>query len=187
MLSVLPWSSFEICDHLFPHRLCRMNRISSSSSLHTPLLIEGERWLHQRSLHCLPILPGRKEEMKFHFEGPFDSTKEIRSWSSFSDQGPNCIWLLIFFVFWCFWLEFIFFLSFEGVWGDATERRRFLWGLNRRLDKEWKGTFALRLRSVAAFLSFIFIRLVFNRLIILLFYISRNHWFKLTDCGLYII
>ena len=109
VLSVLPFKSLDILLHLFPNLLCNINKITSSSIDHCDLFIVGHKWLHHLSLHCFPILPGKKDEIKFHLTGPFSSTNLIKSLSSFKLHGPWLIWQLIFFFFEFFWISEVFF------------------------------------------------------------------------------
>lgn len=66
--------------------------ICSSSLVQSPFLIEGSRWLNQRSLHCLPILPGSFAAIDDHFTFPTPCfmTISITIESSSFVQVPLC-------------------------------------------------------------------------------------------------
>lgn len=96
VLSVLPSRTFAISAHLFNMRLCIKKRIHSSSRVQLSFLILGLRWLCQRSLHYLPMRPGKCSAIVVHLSGPFFSTSIRTFQSSSSVHGPL---IIIFFFF----------------------------------------------------------------------------------------
>lgn len=66
-LSDRPGSCFEMFAHLFPWCSCMAISIASSSSVHSPFFNSGSRWFTNRSLHCLPCLPGKCAAIFAHF------------------------------------------------------------------------------------------------------------------------
>ena len=68
--------------------LCASIKARSSSSVQRFLLIIGFRWLNQRSLHCLPILPTKYFAISLHFLGPFFETIFLTISSSSFVHGP---------------------------------------------------------------------------------------------------
>ena len=66
-LSERPGSCLEIAAHLFPCRSCIAIKIDSSLSVQSPFLRSGSKWLTNRSLHCFPWRPGRKDAILAHF------------------------------------------------------------------------------------------------------------------------
>ena len=87
-LSVLPGRNLAISAHLLPKSLWAFIMISSSLSVHFPLLMSGFKWLCHLSLHCLPILPGKWLEMTLQFLGPYFLTIRITFMSSSGVHGP---------------------------------------------------------------------------------------------------
>jgi hypothetical protein len=87
-LSVLPLSILDINDHLLPYLECKSMIRVSSLEVHFVLLMVGSRWLNQRSLHYLPILPERLLAILDHLLGPWRVTSWIRRSSSGKVQGP---------------------------------------------------------------------------------------------------
>ncbi len=88
-LSVLPGSHLAIRAHLLPtlhsnynYFLCASIIAISYSYVHRSFLMSGFRWLCHRSLHCLPILPGKFFAMKLQFFGPCSPTRRMTSSSS---------------------------------------------------------------------------------------------------------
>ena len=75
-------------DHLLPMVLWACRMMSSSSCVHASFLMSGLRWLCHRSLHCLPIRPGRLAAMVLHFFGPYLSTSCTTILSSAFVHGP---------------------------------------------------------------------------------------------------
>ena len=63
-LSVRPGSRFTISDHRVPSSATPSAMSWSSSSVHSPFLTAGQRWLNQRSRHCLPTRPVMCEAMR---------------------------------------------------------------------------------------------------------------------------
>jgi len=66
-LSERPRNCLEMFAHLFPWTSCMAISIASSSSVHSPFLSSGSRWLTNRSLHCFPCRPGRWAAIFAHF------------------------------------------------------------------------------------------------------------------------
>lgn len=87
VLSVLPSRIFAISAHLFSSYLWSINRIHSSSLLHSHFLIFGFRWLCHLSRHCFPILAGKYSEIIVHFYAPIFSTSYISTTSSSKVQA----------------------------------------------------------------------------------------------------
>ena len=87
VLSVLPSRIFAISAHLFSSYRWSINRIHSSSLLHSHFLIFGLRWLCHLSRHYFPILAGRYSEIMVHFWAPIFSTSWIRTTSSSKVQA----------------------------------------------------------------------------------------------------
>ena len=121
VLSVLPGKNLHNKLHLLPYFLCIKYNIISSSLDQEVLLTVGHKWLNHLSLHCFPILSGKKDDMYDHFSGPYFSTNNIKFLSSSSVHGPLFdIWFLKivlfdFFIFWVFFkFEFLKFFKFFG-------------------------------------------------------------------------
>ena len=74
-----PARCLEISAHLFSPVRFKWYRISSSSLLQSAFLIQGFKWLCQRSLHYLPIRPGRCPAISVHL---------IRTWVDWISLGP---------------------------------------------------------------------------------------------------
>mmetsp|Transcript_6373 Transcript_6373/g.21123 ORF Transcript_6373/g.21123 Transcript_6373/m.21123 type:complete len:218 (+) Transcript_6373:910-1563(+) len=90
-LSVRPGMSLTISAHFVPcsATACRISR--SSSSVKFSFFTSGERWLCQRSRHCLPTRPGRCCAIWDQEEGPYWAT--ILS-SLASSSGVHTIFLI---------------------------------------------------------------------------------------------
>src|SRR5262249_5834695 len=87
-LSVRPGSSLAISAHLFPSRPWASTRIASSSPVQLALLIDGLRWLCQRSRHCLPMRPTRCDAISAHLFGPYSCTSCASRAASSGVHGP---------------------------------------------------------------------------------------------------
>ena len=68
--SVRPGKSFAISLHRFPNTSCASNTTWSSTSVHSPFLIAGSRWLNHRSRHCFPIRPCSCAAITLHLTLP---------------------------------------------------------------------------------------------------------------------
>mmetsp|Transcript_31721 Transcript_31721/g.94279 ORF Transcript_31721/g.94279 Transcript_31721/m.94279 type:complete len:200 (+) Transcript_31721:537-1136(+) len=86
-LSVRPGMSLTISAHFVPcsATACRISR--SSSSVKFSFFTSGERWLCQRSRHCLPLRSGISSAICAHCCVPFAPTKSLSLWSSSTDHG----------------------------------------------------------------------------------------------------
>mmetsp|Transcript_44213 Transcript_44213/g.122548 ORF Transcript_44213/g.122548 Transcript_44213/m.122548 type:complete len:471 (+) Transcript_44213:122-1534(+) len=74
-LSVRPGSIFAISAQRLPRAWCASRSLRSSSTVHSPLLIIGSRWLCHRSRHCLPVRLGSCAAIVDHERVPCSSTR----------------------------------------------------------------------------------------------------------------
>ena len=86
-LSDRPGNCLAMFAHLFPWCSCKAIKIASSSSVHSPFLSSGSRWLTYRSRHCLPCLPGRWAAIFAHLR-PYSALLSRRILSSSTVQEP---------------------------------------------------------------------------------------------------
>ena len=86
-LSERPGSCFEMFAHLFPWCSCMAIKIASSSSVHSPFLSSGSRWLTNLSLHCFPWRPGKCAAIFAHFR-PYCRLFSLKMASSSAVQDP---------------------------------------------------------------------------------------------------
>ena len=89
-LTYRPGNNLAISAQRLPFSIWYSNIFLSSSMLQAPLLMSGFKWLCQRSLHCLPILPGIWAAIMLHFLAPNCFTNRWTAASSSADHGPLC-------------------------------------------------------------------------------------------------
>lgn len=88
-LSVRPGRAFVILAHWLPIARCMVMIMRSSSSVQSPFLIPGFRWLCQRSRHCLPVRSVSISAMLVQLPVPWTLINR-RSFSSSDDvQGSD--------------------------------------------------------------------------------------------------